>query len=215
MNKATLTLALAALTVASASAGDIFVKEFPPQLPPRQTQPAAKQHRAPLNQEKKRGDKVFGYTLVDNTRLFSSYVNYYSNEYFLDYVGPAITQQEEDHMRSLYALRAGAYNPDDGFYYAYKCKHYTFVDQAYKFVKVNPTTGEWSEIMDLNDDYKNTYLYELAYNAYSSEMFALTQNNDGTITSRICKLDIPGGSKDMTDFINLGDYYLCGAFDLE
>lgn len=216
MNKATLTLALAALTVASASAGDIFVKEFPPQLPPQLTPKTTKQHRAPLNQEKKRGDKVFGYTMVDNTRLFSSYVNYYSNEYFLDYVGPGITQQEEDHMRSLYVLRAGAYNPDDGFYYAYKCKYYTIgITQAYKFVKVNPTTGEWSEIMDLNDDYKNTYLYELAYNAYSSEMFALTQNNDGTLTTRICKLDIPGGSKDMTDFINLGDYYLCGAFDYD
>lgn len=52
MNKATLTLALAALTVASASAGDIFVKEFPPQLPPQLTPKTAKQHRAPLNQEK-------------------------------------------------------------------------------------------------------------------------------------------------------------------
>lgn len=215
MNKATLTLALAALMVASASAGDFYANKFPPQLPPQPAQQTAKQFRAPLNQEKKRGDKVFGYTQLDNTRMFCSYVNYYSNEYLLEYVGPAISKAEEDHMRSLYALRAGAYNPDDGFYYGYKCKCYTFEDQAYKFVKVNPVTGEWTEIMDLDNDYENNILYELAYNYYSSEMYALTQNNDGTVTTRLCKLDIPGGSKQMTDFVNLGDYYFCCAFDMD
>lgn len=171
--------------------------------------------RAPLNQERAKGLKVFGTTQIDYDRI-RHFVNYYQNQYMLEKL-QWISREDEpgiSTIRNFHCIYAGAYNPDDGFYYAYKVKQYTFEYEAYQWLKVDPRTGEWSVITELpRDAHFNDYLYDMAYSVYDGEMFGLTQSNDGTVTSRIAVMDLADSS--MKDYVQLKEYYFAMAFDYD
>ena len=78
---ATLTFTVAATLSAGAAVNT--VKAFPPRLMPTEKAQANPVMRAPLNQERNKGLKVFGATLLDWDRV-RHFSNWYENEYTLE-----------------------------------------------------------------------------------------------------------------------------------
>lgn len=191
-------------------------KAFPPRNPNIVSATSNNRIKAALNQEKKKGLKVFGVTFNDYNRR-RHFVNYYQNEYELEKLC-WISREDEpgiDMTPDLHMVNAGAYNPEDGYYYAYKVKFYTIgITYAYQWLKVNPANGEWTVITELpNDMHNSTYLYDMAYSEYDGEMFGLVQNCDGQIKSRIGIINMDDSS--LSDLVQLDEYYFAIAFDYD
>ncbi len=213
---ATLTFTVAATLSAGAAVNT--VKAFPQRLMPTekaqaQTNPVM---RAPLNQERNKGLKVFGATLLDWDRV-RHFSNWYDNEYMLEKLSWISKEDEQgiDRIRDLHMIHAGAYNPDDGNYYAYKVSYYTIgITYALQWLKVNPENGEWQIVSNLpNDMHNGDPLYDMAYSVYDSEMYGLVQNVDGQVKSRIGLMDLTDSS--MSDYVQLDEYYFAIAFDYD
>ena len=216
MNYRTLILALAAAVFMAAIpvAAQKTVRSFPERLvkagqPKRQTA-----LRAPLNQEAKLGTKVFGYTSIDYNRA-RSFVNYYENSYELEKLNPIYDGNDNTSVPDLYMVNAGAYNPSDGYYYAYKVEYYTIgITYAYQWLKVDPKDGSWEVIAELeNDCHDHTFLYDMAYSPYDDEMFGLVQNDDGQVKSRIGIVDLSNSA--VNDLVQLDEYYFAIAFNYD
>lgn len=209
-------LAFSAITALGATAAVWNATSFPPPNPgPSEQEPVKGIMRAPLNQERAKGLKVFGATMIDYD-IVRHYVNYYENQYALDKLSWISREGEKgiSQDRRIHSIFAGAYNPDDGNYYAYKVMLYTFEHEPYQWVKVNPRTGEWSVIKEFEShEHASDYLYDMAYSVYDSEMFGLTQSIDGTVTSRIARMNLSDSS--MEDYIQLDQYYFAIAFDYD
>lgn len=92
MNAKLLSLTLAAASTLSAGAADVKVTAFPPTRP-ESPQLQAKPMNAPLNQERKKGLKVFGTSYIDYNRS-RSFVNYYENQFLLDRLSTVATAEE-------------------------------------------------------------------------------------------------------------------------
>lgn len=214
MNHRTITMAFAALMAATpvaARKADAFPERFVKPELPRTTQP----QRAPLNQATKLGTKVFGATSIDYNRA-RSFVNYYENRYDLEKLNPIFDENEAASASpELYMINAGAYNPSDGYYYAYKVKYYTIgITYSHQWLKVNPADGKWEVVAELEDKaHYSTPLYDMAYSPYDDEMYGLVQNDDGQIKSRIGLIDMSNSA--VTDLIQLDEYYFAMAFDYD
>lgn len=146
-----LTLAFALSAVFTAFAQKT-VNAFPPQNPNAAAVTAQKGVKAALNQDKKKGLKVFGATNIDYNRI-RHFVNYYENLYELEKL-QWISREDENivsQVPDIHMIHAGAYNMDDGYYYAYKVQYYTIgITYACQWLKVNPATGEWTVVKDLD-----------------------------------------------------------------
>ena len=203
MNAKLLSLTLAAASTLSAGAADVKVTAFPPTRP-ESPQLQAKPMNAPLNQERKKGLKVFGTSYIDYNRS-RSFVNYYENQFLLDRLSTVATAEEvqQSVIPDLYQVNAGAYNHDDGYYYAYKVKYYTIgITYSYQWLRVNPVDGTWEEVAKLdNHMHDRTYLYDLAYSPYDGEMWGLVQNSDGQVKSRVGIVNL--ANSEVTDLIQL------------
>lgn len=208
------TMVLAGTT---AYAADLKTSAFPPTRPVQETQQTANgPKRAPLNQERAKGLKVFGATQQDYN-LVRHFVNYYEKVPMLENL-TWISKEDENgisQIRNLHMINAGAYNPDDGYYYAYKVEYYTIgITYALQWLRVDPATGEWSIVANLdNHMHDTTYLYDMAYSTYDSEMYGLVQNSDGQIKSRIGVVDMTDSS--LSNLVQLDDYYFGITFDLD
>lgn len=216
MNNKTKTLTLATVALMTAVSASAFkVTGFPERLMPTQNVTKAGIQKAPLNQEAKLGTKVFGYTAIDYDRA-RHFVNYYENRYDLEKLN-TIYSEELDNIQSpdLYMINGGAYNPSDGYYYAYKVKYYTIgTTHSHQWLKVNPADGSWSVVAELeNSFHNNTFLYDLAYSIYDDEMYGLVQNDDGQVKSRIGIVDMSNSA--LTDLIQLDNYYFAIAFNYD
>lgn len=215
MNAKLLSLTLAAASTLSAGAADVKVTAFPPTRP-ESPQLQAKPMNAPLNQERKKGLKVFGTSYIDYNRS-RSFVNYYENQFLLDRLSTVATAEEvqQSGIPDLYQVNAGAYNHDDGYYYAYKVKYYTIgITYSYQWLRVNPVDGTWEEVAKLdNHMHDRTYLYDLAYSPYDGEMWGLVQNSDGQVKSRVGIVNL--ANSEVTDLIQLPEYYFGISFDYE
>lgn len=215
MNKSLLTLTLAALSAAGAGATDLKVTSYPEPMPVKETPTSGKVAKAPLNQQAKRGLQVFGVTAIDYMRS-RSYVNYYQNEFWLERLSPIASEAEVagSAVPDLHRVDAGAYNMDDGYYYAYKVKYYTIgTTYAYQWVRVDPVTGEWTVIKELEDkSHLYTPLYDMAYSPYDGEMWGLIQSTT-EVKSRIGIVNL--ANSEVTDIIDLNEYYYAIAFDYE
>lgn len=215
MYKKFIYLTLAAASVATASGAGFKTTAFPPAIPPG-CDSQRDIMRAPLNQERKKGLKAFGFTTIDYNRS-RSFCNYFQNEYMLEKLNSIASEEEvmASGIPDLYMVNAGAYNPDDGSYYAYKVKYFTIgITYSCQWLKVNPADGQWTVIAELdNHMHDNTYLYDMAYSIYDGEMWGLVQNSDGQIKSRVGIVDLADSS--VSDFIQLPDYYFAIAFDYE
>lgn len=210
----TISLAAAAFTVALPGSAQ-KVDAFPGMFVPEETNAQRVMQRAPLNKDKRLGTKVFGPAYIDYNRK-RSFVHYYENSYELERVGPIFFDSTDNpDFPALYAVFAGAYNPDDGYYYAYKVKAYDLgITSAYQWLKVDPKSGE-SEIIATLDAHMHdrTFLYDMAYSIYDGEMYGLVQNDDGQVKSRIGLVDMTNSKVD--DLVQLPEYYFAMAFDYE
>lgn len=215
-----LTLAFALSAVFAAFAQQKTVNAFPPQNPNAAAVTAQKGVKAALNQDKKKGLKVFGATNIDYNRI-RHFVNYYENEYELERL-QWISREDENivsQVPDIHMIHAGAYNMDDGYYYAYKVQFYTIgITYACQWLKVNPATGEWTVVKDLDTTeghhiYDANPLYDMAYSVYDGEMFGLVKNTDGQIKSRIGIINMDDFT--ISDFVQLDDYYFGIAFDYD
>ena len=170
--------------------------------------------KAPINQERKKGLKVFGFTQIDYNK-YRNFCNWYENEYMLDKLNPIFTPEEEQLSRDLWMVNAGAYNADDGYYYAYKVKYYTIgITYSYQWLRVNPADGTWEVVCELeNGAHDNTPLYDLAYSVYDREMWGLVQNVDGQVKSRIGLVDLE--TSEVSDLTQLNEYYFAISFDYD
>lgn len=189
---------------------------FPPMLKPTAKVQAPAKHRAPLNQERAKGLKVFGATSIDYDKV-RHFANWYENEGYLDKLS-WISKEDEKGVSlvpDIHMINAGAYNPDDGYYYAYKVEYYTIgITYSCQWLKVNPADGEWQVVTPLANDMHNyDPLYDMAYSVYDGEMFGLVQNSDGQVKSRIAHLSLDDSS--MSDYTQLDDYYFAIAFDYD
>lgn len=216
MNHRTSTLTLAAVALLTASSASAFkVTGFPERLTPSEKAAKPGMQKAPLNKEAKLGTKVFGYTSIDYDRV-RHFVNYYENSYELEKLN-TVYDENVDRVKSpdLYMINAGAYNPSDGYYYAYKVEYYTIgITYACQWLKVNPADGSWEVVADLENSFHNsTYLYDLAYSVYDDEMYGLVQNDDGQIKSRIGIIDMSNSG--LTDLVQLDNYYFAMAFNYD
>lgn len=211
----TLTLAAAALTSGFAATAP-SVTSFPPLNIPKEG--AAVQNgmsRAPLNQDAAKGLKVFGSTFID-CNIVRNFANYYQNQYMLDKLSPIYKSGEKfEEMPSIYMIHAGAYCPDDGYYYAYRVQYYTIgITYSDSWLRVDPKDGSWEIITELdNKAHESTYLYDMAYSPYDGEMYGLVQNSDGQIKSRIGLINMD--NSEVYDMVQLPHYYFAAAFDYE
>lgn len=213
--KKILTIALAATALIPFSGQAQVKADKFPGLAPALQQSARNNMRAPLNQEAKRGAKVFGFTQIDANN-YRSFCNWYENEYLMDKLNPIFTTEEENVSRTLWLMNAGAYNHDDGYYYAYRTKYYTIgITYADSWMRVDPTTGKWEIIAALdNHAHDATFIYDLAYSQYDSEMWALLRDTDA-IKSRIGRVNLENSEIYEDDIFPLDEYYFAIAFDLE
>lgn len=207
--------AAALMTVTSSYAQGI--KEFPAFYVPQENAAERIMQRAPLNQDKRDGLKVFGATQIDSNRS-RSFVNYYENRFDLEKLNNIFTQEEADASatRDLWMINAGAYNPEDGNYYAYKVKYYTIgITYACEWLKVNPVDGKWEVITPLsNHSHDNTFLYDMAYSLSDSEMYGLIQSvKDGKACSSVGLVNLE--NSEVYDIHQLNDYYFAFAFDYD
>lgn len=210
-------LALICAAAAPAWSVNLTTGSYPPvRMPEVKADTQENMMRAPLNQEKKKGLKVFGATQMDFSML-RHFVNYYENQYDLDRLHWISSEGEEgiDVVPNLHMIMAGAYNADDETYYAYKVKYYTIgITHAYQWLKVDTKTGEYTVLTELpTDAHDNTFLYDMAYSVYDGEMYGLVQNSDGTVGSRIGIMDLSDSS--LSDLVQLDDYYYSISFDYE
>lgn len=204
---------LVALSGLGAMAQSTDALQFPSLLPPRQATENAKVHKAPLNQERARGQKIFGTTQVDATRV-RSYANLYSADtYNIDRINPIIDNDEANSIYPpLYMVTTGAMGPDNT-YYAYKAKYYT-IGSMYQFqwVAVDPETGDWDVVREYPyNNVTQSYPYDLAWNPVDEEMYVLQNAIDGTITTRLGLMDLSTG--EASDWIPMDYYYFCMAYD--
>ncbi len=212
-----LTLSLAMAGAMTAIAADVSVNAYPPLLEPREAA-APKAMRAPLNQTAKKGLKVFGYTGVDYYRN-RSFCNYYSGLYELERLNTIATDEEiaQYSVPDLLRMDAGAYNHDDGYYYAYRVKGYSLgIIRDDKWMKVDPKTGEWSHVYDYSATDEKAHakfpLYDMAYSIYDSEMYGLVQSTTA-VKSRLAIINLSTGLP--YDFTDLDEYYFAISFDYE
>lgn len=211
----TLTLAAVALMTAASASAEFKVTEFPKRLIPDRNVTKAGMQKAPLNQEAKLGTKVFGYTAIDYDRV-RHFANYYENRYDLEKLNTILSEEtDNDEYPDLYMINGGAYNPSDGYYYAYKVEFYTIgITHSYQWIKVNPVDGTQTVLAKLESSFhNNTVLYDLAYSIYDDEMYGLVQNDDGQVKSRIGIIDMSNSG--LGDLIQLDDYYFAIAFNYD
>ena len=217
MKTGLLSLSLAMAGAMTATAADVTVNAYPPLLEPQQAA-APKVNRAPLNQTSKKGLKVFGFTGIDYYRS-RSFCNYYSNLYELERLNTIATDEEvaQYSVPDLLRMDAGAYNHDDGYYYAYRVKGYSFgIIRDDKWMKVDPKTGEWSHVYDYAATDEKAHaafpLYDMAYSMYDGEMYGLVQSTTA-VKSRLGLIDLKTGLP--YDFTELDEYYFAISFDYE
>ena len=216
MKKQLLTLTLAAAALTQGFAAMPSVTSFPPvNMPEGGASTRSGMMRAPLNQDAAKGMKVFGSTFADYN-MVRNFANYYQNQYSLEKLNTVFNSNDRfSETPSLYMIFAGAYCPDDGYYYAYRVQYYT-IGIAYSdaWMRVNPTDGSWEIVSELEDKaHEDTYLYDLAYSPFDGEMFGLVQNADGQVKSRVGKINME--NSEVTDMIQLDDYYYAIAFDYD
>lgn len=219
MKTGLLSLSLAMAGAMTATAADVTVNAYPPLLEPQQAA-TTKVNRAPLNQTAKKGFKVFGFTGIDYYRS-RSFCNYYSNLYELERLNTIATAEEvaQYSVPDLLRLDAGAYNHDDGYYYAYRVKGYSFgIIRDDSWMKVDPRTGEWSHIHEYGEAEKDAHLayplYDMAYSIYDGEMYCLVQSKT-EVKSRLGLIDLTNGIPISSTLVDLDDYYFAISFDYD
>lgn len=212
-------LAAASALAVSAASVDRTVSSFPGRFVPEAGASVSKMMRAPLNQQNKKGLKVFGATQYDTDKV-RHFVNYYENENYLEKLTWISREDEEgiSTVPNLHVINAGAYNMDDGFYYAYKVKYFTIgITYAYQWLKVNPANGEWTVIKELdNHMHDSSYLYDMAYSYKDGEMYGLINNPDPEADRALSMIGIVNlDDSSLSDLKLLDEYYYAIAFDYD
>lgn len=218
-------MAAAMLTGISASAVSRTVTEFPtPFATPTENAPILekRQQRAPLNQERALGTKIFGVTSYDFD-IARHYVHVYSSQ-------PGVLKKlntvlfvgtSDEQTPVLHVLNAGAWAGDG--YYGYKCAYYNATGSTYldSWVNVDTETGDATILKDLSAfSYTHawTYTYDLAWNPANNKFYGLAygdaNNQYGAATSKIISIDKADGTN-LGNVKALDDYYFCMAFDYD
>lgn len=214
MKFAKTTIALGAMMLAlSSAAADFGVDRFPA-LRPAQQETHNRQMRAPLNQEKKKGMKIFGTTVMDSYHR-RAFVNIYSGAtYPLERLETVLDQHEADSSPDSYLVLAGAVD-GKGDYYGYKVMSF-FIGgiYTYQWIKADPETGEWDVYKELDRHAAvEDYYYGMAWNGADNKMYVLSQATDGTITSRLGVIDL--ATMNVSSWHALPEYYFAVAFNLD
>lgn len=193
------------------------VKEFPPRFLPEQNAPKAQKApaKAPLNQERELGTKIFGVTSLDSY-VDRHFVNMYSGRtYDLEHLECIQTPEEKESVRRLHMINAGAWaGYPENKYYAYRVKYYTIgITYSDSWLTVDPSDGSWNKITDLDNKFHEfSYLYDMAWNPVEEQMYGLIQSTE-RIASRIGIVNLEDSSIDT--WVDLPDYYFCIAFDYD
>lgn len=225
MKKLTTTLLAAAMLTGITADAARTVHEYPAMMP-TQTEAAAaignKPMRAPLNQERPLGTKLFGVTAYDFD-IARHYVTLYSNQpgklNKLNTVLFAGTSDEQTPV--LHGITAGAWAGDG--YYGYKTAYYSATGSTYLdcWVNVDTETGVATILKDLSNPsftHAWTYTYDLAWNPKNGKFYGLAygdkNNQYDAATSKIISIDKATGDN-LGNVKALDDYYFCMAFDYD
>lgn len=177
--------------------------------------------RAPLNQERALGTKIFATSIANGNRT-PVYFNIYTGDTNKIYPLANVKSDEEDinDPYRIVSIKSAAQVGNDG-YYVFKTRNYS-IGPAYPeaFEKVDPKTGKFTVVKDLSDLQSNwTQIYSLAYNPATEELWGLMygkhQGLDGGVASSMVKIDLTTGDADLSSEIELYNYYYAIAFDYD
>lgn len=209
----------AALMVAgTALAGIGNISSFPGQRPVSQFNGEARNiQRAPLNPNKDKGTKIFGYTTLDYDGI-RHYVDFYSsNPRNINKLNDILVggSYDESMPRNIGCV-GGAWAGDA--YYTYRLFYYTFTTRVIDWIKVDPKTGKSQEIrlvreIGADDPSWWSPLQGMMWNPTDGKLYALAQNTDGSITSVIKTVDRATGIQSNTKA--LSKYYFSAAFSYD
>lgn len=190
--------------------------------PPAPENPLQKLAKAPLNVGRDLGVDMFASVLVD--RDLDHSLAWFKSErpYSLDKrikVFPAYDAQNS----RMYGLGTGCM-AGDGYYYGYRLKMYTFENRVNGFLKINPETGEWTELNNWENDDKyqvewnKRYVYDMAYNPSDGKVYALgtdpesvSENVNEPVKSLLMEVNLADGTT--RTVAHLPSYYFAVAFD--
>lgn len=210
------------LMVAGASfAAAPDVHSFPPRLNSAVPAPESLSNavRSPLNPNKDRGTKIFGYTTLDYDGI-RHYVNLWSTspnklEKVNDILVPG-GKYDEVMPRNIGCV-SGGWSGDA--YYAYRMFYYTYETRMIDWVKVDPSTGQteqlyiWNETGAPDPDWWSNSQGLIWNPNQPNKTYVLAQNTDGSITSVLKEVNTADGSQSSPVHV-FTKYYFAAAFDL-
>lgn len=212
---------MAGSALAAAPAG-FSINSFPGQMPaevPGRVEPAG-MLKSPLNPEKGLGAKIFGYTTVDYDGIMH-YLDFFSSNpsklYKLNEILIPNFSYDETAPRNIRAL-GGGWAGDK--YYTYRVFYYSIGAPAVlDWISVDPKTGQANQEATLAQNGVSpawwSFATSSAWNPNSpNDLYVLSQNTDGTITSVLHKVDKSNGRYTSTVKV-FPKYYFSVAFDYD
>ncbi|MDE5929767.1 MAG: T9SS type A sorting domain-containing protein [Muribaculaceae bacterium] len=207
-----------------AVAGVPNTNSFPGPLPqmPEAVSAAPGMLRAPLNPQKDAGTKIFGHTvngwdydhIVHYVDLYSSNPKNLNKLCDIFVIGNRWDREFPD-MLGVYG---GAWGGDA--YYGHRIVHYSFgITRLTDWVKVDTETGESTQLHLWNESGPDPLWWRLPqailWNPIDADnLYALHQNDDGTVTSVLAKVDKETGY--YSERVKaLPAYYMAAAFDYD
>lgn len=210
-------MALGALALPALALSAQDVAMFPSLMPrPEADAPAGMMQRAPLNTEKQLGTKIFGSVYSDYL-----YVRHFGT---INSSVPSqitklnrICESGSDAYERLFGVLAGC-NGGDGYYYGFRIKIYSLETTIHSFIKVNPATGEFTEVANF-DDYdvqKNMpFIVDMAYNPADGKIYAIANDPSSTDRARSMIGTVDKTTGKFTFLQSLTRYYFGIAFDYD
>lgn len=223
MNPTTFFKRLAMLTLAAPSLlamGQQSVSEFPILGSAGVAKsPASHVAPTPLNTEKGKGTLIFG-SVLDDYDIRRHLATFYAEQPGRLNKLATVNEPGEALYEQLFGVMAGC-NGGDGYYYGYRYKFYTYEQLVHSFIKIDPTTGKFTEVTNFDDrEIQKSFplIYDMAYNPTDGKLYALSLDYDSAgdedgVKSVIGVVDKKSGK--FTVLSSLGRYYFGIAFDYD